>query len=114
MWEIQEDSDDSGDSDRRSSGAYWIQGDSSDSNDSGDLSPADSLDSRTCKEFKPGGISGRRWLGGFRFGGFKGFKRVRLWIQGIQEIQTRRTHGIQGRQWFLNSADAVDSGCLEF
>ena len=60
VWKIQKDSYDSCDSDRRRSGVYWIQCDSGDSNDSGDSSPADSLDSRTCKEFKPGGFSGRR------------------------------------------------------
>ena len=47
VWKIQKDSDDSGDSDRRRSGAYWIQGDSDDSNDSGDSSPAGLLDSQT-------------------------------------------------------------------
>ena len=61
---IHEDSDDSGDSDRRSAWVYWIQGDAGDSHDSGDSSPAESLDSWICKEFKPGGFSGRRGLRG--------------------------------------------------
>ena len=60
VWQIQEDSNDSGDSDRRRSGAYVIQGDSDDSNDLGNSSPVDLLDSGSGKEFKPGGFSGRR------------------------------------------------------
>ena len=87
VWQIQEDSNDSGDSDRRSSGAYVIQGDSDDSNDLGNSSPVDLLDSGSGKEFKPGGFSGRRWLGDLALAdstdssesdpGLKGFRRFR-------------------------------------